>query len=77
MARVLTTHSSMHDIEVYAAAYAGAIEPNRKDHVTVECGGTCIWSLEEEEVVVVSSCTRLSVHVVCIGIQFATRVGAG
>ena len=32
----------MHDIEVYAAAYAGAIEPNRKDHVTVECGGTCI-----------------------------------
>jgi hypothetical protein len=30
----------MHDIEVYAA-YAGArSKPNRKNHVTVESGGT-------------------------------------
>jgi hypothetical protein len=53
-------------------------QPNRKNHVTAESGGTCMWWSEEEEVgssrVVVHA---TSAHVVSMDILFATRVCAG
>lgn len=54
-------------------------QPSRRNHVTVESSGTCMWSEEEEEEVgggrVVVHAT--SVHVVSMDILFATRVWAG